>query len=528
MGKKWHLIMQKSIGIGWSVFAGLILFLLVCFAGNVNYRGKREFALSYGVILLLGVVLAAIVAIVYLRYRSSVDRLINKVPSCTIWILSGILFFVQLIIFYNIYFETGWDSGYVVSIARRIAAGEEGFTAWYFGRYPNNLFLVWLYSVVFRIMSWLGLAAWDGFAIVTLQCALSCLCGYLLYKFVADYTNNTVAIAAWFIFAVHVGLSPWFVVLYSDPLALCFPMILLRLYQLTGSGRFVWLKWAGIGFFSYIGYKIKPQVLIVLIAIVLMEIIGLIQKINKKTVCFFLRKLCVCGGSVLIVMLLFTRLVLPSLPIIYNNETAFGIPHYFMMGLNTTSQGGYAQDDVNFSNSFWTVEVRNAQNLRVAYERLRALGLKGITAQYARKVLINYGDGTYAWSGEGEFYQTMFEDRNSILSPVLKNIYYKDGSMHLWFQFAQQVIWFILLAGCVGVGLFFFRNQKFSLGLVVPLALMGVTVFITIFEARARYLFAFSSFFIIAGVLGWIGIVQTVRRWFLRRKKTIEPQCQSS
>ncbi len=527
MGNKLNQMMQKGIGMGWSVFAGLILFLLVCFAGNVNYMGKREFVLSYGIILLLGMVFVLVVAMVYIRHRNAVDRFTNRMPRCAICILSCVLFFIQLIVFYNIYFETGWDSGYVVSIARRIAAGEEGFTAWYFGRYPNNFFLVWFYGFVFRIMSWLGLGAWDGFAIVTLQCALSCLCGYLLYKFIADFANNTVAIAAWFIFAVHIGLSPWMVVLYSDPLALCFPMILLRLYQLTGNGRFVWLKWVGIGIFSYIGYKVKPQIAIVFIAIILIETIGFIQKVNKKTVQSFLGKLCTCGVGGLAVMLLFTRLLLPSLPFIYNNETAFGIPHYFMMGLNTTSQGGYAQDDVDFSNSFYTVEVRNVQNLRIAAQRLRTLGLKGLTVQYARKVLINYGDGTYAWSGEGTFYQTMFEDRNSVLSPALKNIYYRDGTMHPQFQFVQQFIWFILLAGSVGVGLFFFRNRTFPSGLVVPLALMGLTVFITVFEARARYLFAFSPFFIIAGALGWIGIAQTVRN-LIRKKSVIAPQYQSS
>ena len=61
----------------------------------------------------------------------------------------------------------------------------------------------------------------------------------------------------------------------------------------------------------------------------------------------------------------------------------------------------------------------------------------------------------------------------------------------------------------------------FNAVLAAPLTLTGLTIFLTIFEARARYLFAFSPFFIVLGVLGWVYIGQAIKR-------LIAPQCQSS
>lgn len=513
MKNKLNSFAQNGIAVGWSVFAGLILFILICFSQSVSYKGKKVFALPYWAILLIGIALVTVGLLLYLRCQEKVDHFTARLPRYTILILTGVLFLVQLVIFYNTFFETGWDSGYVVSIARRIGAGDSGFATDYFGRYPNNIFLVWFYGIVFRVLSWLGLGAWDSFAIVIMQSALSCLCGYLLYQMMKDLTKPTVAWVAWLVYVAHVGLHPWLMILYTDPLALCFPMIVLRLYQCTQNGKRVWVKWCGIVFFSYLGYKVKPQVMIVLIAIGLIEIVRFLSNVNKETIRIFAKKVCVCGGSGIAALLLFTQIVLPTMPFTYRTEAEFTLYHYFMMGLNTQYQGGYAPDDVNFSNSYYTVESRREANKREIQERLQEMGASGVTKQYARKVLINFGDGSYAWSGEGTFYNTTFEDRNDTLSPFLKDIYYKEGAYHTYFLHLQQLIWLFLLMGSVGVGLYFIKRKEFSPVLAAPLTLIGVTMFVTLFEARARYLFAFSPLFIIAGILGWIGIAKTVKRF---------------
>lgn len=46
---------------------------------------------------------------------------------------------------------------------------------------------------------------------------------------------------------------------------------------------------------------------------------------------------------------------------------------------------------------------------------------------------------------------------------------------------------------------------------VISLTLIGMTLFQTIFEARTRYFYVNSSFLIMAGFFGWLGIVRTWR-----------------
>ena len=54
----------------------------------------------------------------------------------------------------------------------------------------------------------------------------------------------------------------------------------------------------------------------------------------------------------------------------------FGISHFFMMGLNTETDGMFNQDDVYFSESFETADERSENNWRVAKERLSEMGLR--------------------------------------------------------------------------------------------------------------------------------------------------------
>ncbi|MBR5500913.1 MAG: hypothetical protein IKV74_05240, partial [Clostridia bacterium] len=126
MKNKLNSFAQNGIAVGWSVFAGLILFILICFSQSVSYKGKKVFALPYWAILLIGIALVTVGLLLYLRCQEKVDHFTARLPRYTILILTGVLFLVQLVIFYNIFFETGWDSGYVVSIARRIGAGDSG------------------------------------------------------------------------------------------------------------------------------------------------------------------------------------------------------------------------------------------------------------------------------------------------------------------------------------------------------------------------------------------------------------------
>ena len=74
-----------------------------------------------------------------------------------------------------------------------------------------------------------------------------------------------------------IGLSPWFMVPYSDTYSIIFPITVLYNYTVKEKK---WYNYLMIGLFSYAGYLIKPTAIIVLIAIAIVEIYKSLFKIK--------------------------------------------------------------------------------------------------------------------------------------------------------------------------------------------------------------------------------------------------------
>ena len=84
--------------------------------------------------------------------------------------------------------------------------------------------------------------------------------------------------------------------------------------------------------------------------------------------------------------------------------------------------------------------------------------------------------------------------------PFLKSVYYEDGSRHEWFQNWSQTVWMLILAGCF-LSFFDRKNDGNSpAGPAALLALMGLTLFVLLFEARARYLYCYVPVFVLLSV----------------------------
>ena len=177
-----------------------------------------------------------------------------------------------------------------------------------------------------------------------------------------------------------------------------------------------------------------------------------------------------------------------------------------MMGLNTEEFGAYYQRDV--SNSWWmeTQEERTQMNLRVAAERVKEMGPVGLAQLFIRKTLTNYNDGTFCWGGEGIFYKEIPEERNTVFSPLLRNLYYGPKEIYqgeygrgygIWQSTAQAAWLLVLLLSVVGAA---YRSHRTVS--VAMLALIGLTIFETVFEARARYLYSYAPLYILLAAMG--------------------------
>jgi hypothetical protein len=182
-----------------------------------------------------------------------------------------------------------------------------------------------------------------------------------------------------------------------------------------------------------------------------------------------------------------------------NKNERFTLFHLIMVGLNKESDGVYSENDFNFSASFTTVKERNIANIDVIKDRLLDFGFIGYIKFLLKKTLINFSDGSFAWNCEGNFYSKVPE-RETNLSDFLQNIYFGYGEYHQIFLTFLQFLWFIILILLLGI----LKNiiiLDFQITTLL-LTLVGVIIFVMLFEARARYLFSYSPFFIIGATVG--------------------------
>lgn len=489
-------------------FAGVLVACVIC--DNRYYYMYQNHAILPNLLFLL--IAVALYIRIFFKVRTSKEPASPLQPPVklnvgktrkNLFYLSLALFLLQLLITYNIFFKTGWDCKELVHAAQDFTAeGKLIGDAHYFSLYPNNVFLVGIFSGILEITNMFGIAS-DYFVLVGVGAFLVALSGYFMGDLIRALTNNAYLVYSFFfIFAFLTGLSPWVSVPYSDTYSIIFPITIMWTY-VNRKDRSLFMSWFFIVFLSLIGYFIKPTVLLTLMAIVFITLVHFFcTNVRKPWGVMFKKILAFLVGSILgtlmaISLFDYAKHALGFTPDKNQQVTPY---HYFMMGMNVESGGGYNQWDVNYSFSAPTVEARNEQDYDEAMRRIREMGPNRFMTFMVQKALTNFNDGSFAWGNEGEFYWYI-QERNNIFAPILRAWYYEDGAAYKWFIAITQGVWFITLTGLVWM-LFSVCHATDYRYTAVRLSVFFIACFLMIFEARARYLFLYSPLIFAAEALG--------------------------
>ena len=515
----------KQVGVGsplwserflnrvlYSIYgAAMVLILVLCLtARSVQYHSK-------GIEKPTGLLVFAVSLIFVGSFCCMAAKTAQKQgkktgTSCFFLAVSLVFLVLQVLWVRSYYFQTGWDAGTVMKSAVILANGEslQDYN-WYYSLYPNNLVLLLLYSNEIRLFRWLHIV--PSFGIVLVQCLLSWASGLLLYGTTRNMLKDEkAAMAAWGLYVLLVGLSPWVSIPYSDSTALIFPIAILYLYTRQKQQK-GWKKaclWGAIGLLTMLGYHIKPQVAIATIAICGIELWNGLFRLraclrNKSTWCGaagFMVAFCLAAALV--------NAGIETLPLEINSEQTLDITHWWMMGMNDgETNGAFNQEDCDFSRSIPDRAERKQANIEEALRRIQKMGPGGFLNLMHRKVLTNYNDGTFCWGGEGGFYVESLADQNLPWAPVAQKLYagaligesMGEGSMFALFYKAEWVLWMsILMCGALGalLGLKKLRTQTAA----AMLSILGLTLFEQLFEARARYLYSYTPVYILLAAVG--------------------------
>lgn len=464
------------------------------FSDSIEYATKKVFLLSNRALLIISLGIC-LVLILFLKRIGKVSISYKQVVLA-LGLASILLFIFQLIIVLNMFFYSGWDAGGVRDSVFEII--NETYNIWYpYSRFPSNINITALMVVVAKISNFIGLNEYIG--ILTVNILLVNLAGFFTFLCAYKLTSSIKhSIFSWIMFTLLVSVSPWISIPYSDTYSILFPILAYYLYISMKPKAKIDSRWFFIGLLCFYGATIKQTVIIVLIAIIIVELLRtIVQTDNHK----WARLL---GIVVIVFLSVFPVLLISSfskglLGVEINNEEDFSIFHLAMMGLNEDTNGVFSQDDIDFSASFKTIEERNTNNIEVIKQRLRDFGFFGYLKFLAKKILVVFSDGSFAWGVEGNFYQTIPE-RFSQLSSTLKAIYYNDGANNLLLITIEQILWFVVLLFLTAMGIL--TKKPGGNKIVLMLIIIGIVSALMLFEARARYLYHLSSFFVLGASIG--------------------------
>ena len=495
--------MNKFFNTSVRVISGTIfgiIFLGMLFSSFIDYYSKKILIVSN--LELFVVVIVVSVAFFHVSKKVKLNFNIDK----AILIINVLLLSFQLFMGLNTYFVTGWDAGGLIDMAIN-----RGFYINYMSTYPNNLLLLYIEIFIARINDLFGFFKGDVASkyiiFLLLNIVINNITCLLTYKCASLYLNKKYALICYVLSVFLFGISPWIIVFYSDSVGLLFPILIFYLYSIPKFREikkpiFYMTLLAFVGIFAYF---IKPQCVIILIAIVIYEVF--INFKNKKKllkigICVLLSILCI--SSIQKSFIYIARYANAPL----DGEKAFGPAHFLMMGLNVESEAGYSQDDVFFSQSFSSKSERDRANLEECVNRIQKMGFNGLMEHLFKKALKIFNDGTFAWGNEGNFYNITV-NKTSASAKLLRSIYYTDGDNYAYFSIFEQFVWLFVFTFVI-VAIFKKQNDYKS---ILILAILGLAIFELLFEARARYLYTYLPIFCLVASFG----IKDIRASLIKR-----------
>jgi len=433
--------------------------------------------------------LAAILSVVFRKLTTMGQQALRL---CTILLFGGFLL-VQLV-FVSCFqvVPTGWDLEMVHLQAAGLAQGRNDY-GYYFDDYSNNLGISCLLALVFRLADWLGandlvrVATWFNIFMIDLAIWLTYLTARRLFG----------PGAAVFVLVLCLCFSPFITytpIYYTDTIAL--PFAAGMLYGYTAGldkppkRQLLYTGWAAVA--GTAGALIKPTMAILLVAV---GIHGLLASRPRQVLLqlSMLVSLWVAGQFLYAVYIDSTGIL--SRPY---KESGYPYTHWIMMGLKQPF-GFYDADDVLYTESFSTKEARKQANLAKIRERLRNYGAEGTIRLFAAKTIFTWGDGTYFAPVKLNRGLTGDNRLHSVFLP-------KDRNQNGGYIYYCQSFQLLLLACFVRFGLNRIRSPDRSALFVCALAVLGLGLFLLVWEDRSRYLIHFAPFMLLCCAAGFMRI----------------------
>ena len=274
-------------------------------------------------------------------------------------------------------------------------------------------------------------------------------------------------------------------IVYTDTLSMPFVCggACLWSWAREGSARRRLAGLAAVGAVCALGGWLKVTVAILLIAILLDALLSLPG-----------RQKAAAAAAVAVFALAYSGLsaLSASSPLAGDPDAAIPHSHWVMMGLS--GDGGYNDDDYQLTLAAAPDKAgRDAFDKAEILARLQAMGPAGLLEHLAHKL-------SYVW-GDGSCYAPMKLDIRPVRSSWLQS-YCIQGMAHTGrIVYLATGLQLALLGLAVWGAIQSVRRQNWSISFV-QIALLGLGLFLLLWEARSRYIVSFLPLLAVCGVWG--------------------------
>lgn len=423
-----------------------------------------------------------------------------------IFLFFGALFIAHIFLGYLLAVETSWDTEAVYKGAVNLSTTKTlGNYQDYFHIFPHNLGATYILSSIFSGCAFFGYT--DYYFIGTIFNVISIDIGiFFIYLICKELKDIKAALMALWLSLICLPLHFYTPIFYTDTLSFPFIAALYYLYLATLRADKISIRLAYgflFGALLAIGSEIKFTVMILAIAV-------FIDSLIRKKALHTLPSMLTAMAIFFVITISFNDYRFDSL---LNKEISdqkrVPYTHWIMMGL--TGNGSYNGEDYQYTYSFPSQEDRIDANLARIKNRLNEFGVWGYIDFIYRKQHLNFGSGIYAVN-------EMIDD-----NPIRRNALHEfnlDGGKYfdIFKSIAQGYHIFIFAIIILSTFVDAASKNPNSIKIFAGrLAIMGIFIFLMLWEASSRYIINFIPVFIVCAAFGF----NDTYRFFASIKRSI-------
>lgn len=434
----------------------------------------------------LVVILGTIVTFFFFKWLSKkLDKLSNKKIKIMAIILSIIFFIGLLLVGIFLPISSVTDLSHIIEyVNRMISENNLTITGAYFSKYTNQIpLLIFTYGFT-KIGSIFGTT--NVLLIGTIFNALFiAITGYFIYLIGKELHSPKTGLLSLIFMMINPIFYLYTSYFYTD--TLCMPFAVIGLYLIikcfkTDKPLNKILLGILSGFFFFIGLKVRIVVAILLIAVLAYILIN--PKVLHKL------KIYLALFIGLFIGVIGFKIIYNYFEIDLDENAAFPITHWIMMGLNEEHTGGYNSIDHDLTYNEPTYEAKKEANIEEIKARISDLGPIGLIKLEGMKIARTFSSGNY-----GVYAKLNNTADGTGLYEYLGGYGNTNILMKYSLQILKTYISFMILLGAYPI----FRKKEieYKEDTIIYIALFGAILFYIIWESAQRYSLSFLPWMII-------------------------------